>query len=272
MNVIQSMLFVPGNKPERFAKALASGADSVCIDLEDAVPPEQKAEARLTAIAAAAADSRFAIRINALTTLDGLADLIALAEATRRPRLVYLPMVEHATEVEIACCALADDSVTFVPLIETVKGLSNAGEIAAHPAVKLVMLGGADFSAQLGVALSWEPLMLARSQLVMACAGAGKGAIDVPWIHFEDMEGLGDETRKAKTLGFVAKGAIHPAQIPVIHGVYRPTAEQIEEAREAEQVFKEAGGAAVRFRGRMLDVPVIKRYRQILAIGDQQNA
>jgi (S)-citramalyl-CoA lyase len=269
MALIQSMLFVPGNKPERFAKALASGADSVCIDLEDAVPAAMKADARAVAIDAVGLDARIAIRINALPTRHGLADLLALAEADHRPSLIYLPMVEDEAEVRIAASILADNKVSFVPLIETVKGLGNAAAIAANPDVAMLMLGGADFSAQLGVDLSWEPLLVARSQLVMACAGAGKGAIDVPWIHFEDMAGLVDETQKAKGLGFVAKGAIHPAQIAPIHDVYRPTPEQIEEAKEAEKTFAEANGAAVRFRGRMLDTPVMGRYRQILEIGDR---
>ncbi len=269
MALIQSMLFVPGNKPERFAKALASGADSVCIDLEDAVPAEMKLASRKSAIEAVGLDARVAIRVNALSTRDGFADLLALANTDRRPSLVYLPMVEDEAEVRIAASVLADPSVSFVPLIETVRGLTNAAAIAANPNVAMLMFGGADFSAQLGVDLSWEPLVVARSQLVMACAQVGKGAIDVPWIHFEDMAGLTEETRKAKALGFVAKGAIHPAQIAPIHDVYRPTPEQIEEAKEAEKVFREAGGAAVRFRGRMLDTPVMNRYRQILAIGDR---
>lgn len=272
MTVLQSMLFVPGNKPERFAKALASGADSVCIDLEDAVPAEQKVEARAAALVAVETDPRIAIRINALSTRFGIADLLALAEAEKRPSLVYLPMVETAGEVAIARSVMGDASVGLIPLIETVQGLGNAAEIAADPSVAMMMLGGADFSVQLGVTLSWEPLLLARSQLIMACAGAGKGAIDVPWVQFDDKAGLEDETRKAKALGFAAKGAIHPAQIETIHAVMRPTAEEIAEAREAEVVFAEANGGAVRFRGKMLDAPIIKRFRQILAIGDNHNA
>ncbi len=269
MTLIQSMLFVPGNKPDRFAKALASGADSVCIDLEDAVPFEMKAEARSAAINAIALDPRIAIRTNALSTKFGFEDLVALANADARPSLIYLPMVEDEAEIRIAASVMGDSRVGFVPLIETVKGLGNAAAIATNPHVAMVMLGGADFSAQLGVDLSWEPLLVARSQLIMACAGAGKGAIDVPWIHFENEAGLVEETQKAKALGFAAKGAIHPAQIGPIHDVFRPTPEQLEEAREAEKIFAEAGGAVVRFRGRMLDTPVMNRYRQILEVGDR---
>lgn len=270
MIAMQSMLFVPGNRPDRFAKALASGADSVCIDLEDAVPNGEKAEARLAAIGAIGLDPRIAIRINALSTRFGLADLLALAEAPLRPSLLYLPMVESPAEIAIARQVLADARVGFVPLLETVKGIDNAAAIAAETAVAMLMLGGADLSVQLGVALAWEPLQLARAKLVMAGAGAGKGVIDVPWVQFDDMDGLADETRRAKALGFAAKAAIHPAQIAVIHDVLRPTAAEIEEAREAAKLFAEAGGAAVRFRGKMLDNPIMARYRQILTIGEQR--
>jgi (S)-citramalyl-CoA lyase len=272
MNVFQSMLFVPGNRPERFAKALASGADLVCIDLEDAVPAAEKASARDAAMAAAGDDARLAIRVNAVSTRAGLADLLALAESDRRPNLLFVPMVEAAAEIAIARSVLADPAVEFVPLIETVAGLNNADAIAAEPDVAALMLGGADFSAQLGVTLSWEPLLVARSQLVMAAAGAGKRAIDVPFIHLDDVAGLAQECARAKALGFSAKAAIHPAQIDPIHSVFRPTADEIAEAEEAEAAFAAAGGAAVRFNGKMLEAPVMARYRQILSLKDRLDA
>ena len=269
MNSLQSMLFVPGNRPERFAKALASGADSVCIDLEDAVPEAEKGKARAAAIEAVGSDPRLAIRINAVTTRYGLHDLLAIAESAYRPGLIFLPMVEHAAEVALASKAIGDNGVRFVPLIETVLGIENAGSIAADPWVEMLMLGGADLSAQLGVALAWEPLLLARSQLVMAAAGAGKRAIDVPYIHFDDEKGLVEESRRAKALGFAAKAAIHPAQIAAIHSVFRPTAIEIAEAEEAELAFAAANGAALRFKGKMLEAPVMARYRQILSLKEK---
>ena len=272
MSSMQSMLFVPGSKPERFAKALASGADCVCIDLEDAVPAAEKATARDAAIAAAAGNSRLSIRINAVSTRAGLADLLALVDAPKRPALLFVPMVEAAAEIAIVRSVLADPMVEFVPLIETVAGLTNAGAIAAEPGVAALMFGGADFSAQLGVTLSWEPLLVARSQLVMAAAGAGKRAIDMPYIHLDDEAGLIDEATHAKALGFSAKSAIHPAQIAPIHAVFRPTAEQIAEAQEADAAFAAAGGAAVRFKGKMLEAPVMARYRQILSLKDKLGA
>ena len=269
---MQSMLFVPGSKPERFAKALASGADCVCIDLEDAVPAEAKGEARSVAIAAASADPRFAIRINGLTTREGLADLLALATAAARPATLFIPKVDAAHEILIARQILADDAVGFVPLIETVKGLAAAPAIAAEAQVTMLMFGGGDFSTELGVELAWEPLLVARSQLIMAAAGAGIAAMDVPFIRLDDADGLRAEAEKAKALGFSAKSAIHPAQIEAIHAAFRPSAEEIAEAHEARAAFKAAGGAAVKFKGKMLEAPFMRRYEQIIAIGEKINA
>jgi (S)-citramalyl-CoA lyase len=263
MQAIQSILFVPGNRPERFAKALASGADMICLDLEDAVPPDEKSAARNAALAVLGDDARLAVRINGLATRDGLADLLALAEAPARPAMLLIPMVESTREITIARSILVDSAVNFVPLIETVSGIANAPAIAAETGVSALMFGGADLSAQLGVTLGWEPLLLARSKLVMAAAGAGKWAIDVPYIHLDDETGLADEAQRAKALGFTAKAAIHPAQIPAIHGVFRPTAHEIAEA---------ARGAAVRFKGKMLEAPVMARYRQILSLKDRFSA
>lgn len=259
---LQSLLFVPGARPDRFAGALASGADAVCIDLEDAVPPEGKAEARAAAIAALG-DPRLTIRINGLTTVHATDDLAALAAAPVRPPLLFLPKVESVAELGPVQAL----GIPLVPLIETPKGLRVAHEIAAAPAVVAMMFGGGDFSAELGVDLAWEPLLFARSQFVMACAEAGVPAIDVPWIRIDQIEGLAEETRRAKALGFSAKAAIHPNQIATIHQVMRPSAAEIAEAEDAAAAFAAAGGAAVRFKGKMLEAPVMRRYRRILEQG-----
>lgn len=268
---VQSMLFVPGSRPERLDKALAAGADSVCIDLEDAVPADGKHAARAAAIAAIGRPG-LAIRINGVATRAGIADLLALAEAPTRPAHIYVPMVESPAELQIIRAVLADENVGLIPLIETVEGLENAAAIAADPAVVMVMFGGGDFSAQLGVALEWEPLLLARQRLVMACAAANKPAMDVPCIKLDDAEGLIEETRRAKAIGFSAKAAIHPAQLDGIHSVFRPTLAQVAEAEEAIAAFAAAGGAAIRFNGRMLEAPIMRRYQQILAMKDKAHA
>jgi (S)-citramalyl-CoA lyase len=273
--MLQSMLFVPGSKPDRFAKALASGADCVCIDLEDSVPAAGKAEARAAALSALSAlgDPRLALRINGLTTRDGLDDVLALARGNgSRSAYLFIPKVESAFEMQMARAVLDDADIGFVPLIETVKGLMVAPEIAREAQVAMMMFGGGDFSAELGVDLAWEPLLHARSTLIMACAGAGIPAIDVPYINLDENDGLKAEAEKAKTLGFAAKAAIHPAQIATIHSVFRPSPEAIAEAYAARDAFEAAGGAAVRYNGKMLEAPMMRRFEQIIAIGEKSDA
>ena len=270
---LSTVLFVPGSKPERTPKALATSADVVCIDLEDSVPPAQKAQARDAALdAIAAGEPRLALRINSVATRAGLEDLIALADAKVLPALLLIPMVNSAAEIGIVTSVLGARAPGLVPLIETVKGLRAAHEIASVPGVVAMMFGGGDFAAELGVELAWEPLLAARSAIVFACAEAGIPAIDVPYIVLDDAPGLVAETRAAKALGFSAKAAIHPAQLAGIDSVLRPTAEEIAEAEEAAKAFAAAGGAAVRFKGRMLEAPIMRRYQRILAMRSKTDA
>ena len=170
-------------------------------------------------------------------------------------------MVEAAAELEIVRAALGD--VPLIPLIETIAGLAAAPLVAKAHGVAAVMLGGADLAAELGVALAWEPLLMARAQLVAACAAAGVPAIDVPWTVLDDDAGLAAEAARAKALGFAGKAAIHPRQVAAIEATFRPSAAEREEASAALAAFADAGGAAVRFRGRMLEAPLMARYRRL---------
>lgn len=259
---MQSLLFVPGARPDRFAGALASGADAVCIDLEDAVPADGKDAARAAALAALG-DPRLVLRINGVTTAAGQADLAALADAAIRPPLLLLPKVEDAAALAPAHAL----GIALVPLVETPRGIRLAHEIASAPGVVAMMFGGGDLSAELGVELAWEPLAHARGAFILACAEAGVPAIDVPYLSLDDADGLAEETRRAKALGFSAKAAIHPRQIAPIHAVLRPRPEEIAEAEAAAAAFDAAGGAAVRYNGKMLEAPVMRRYRRILEQG-----
>jgi (S)-citramalyl-CoA lyase len=270
LNAYQSLLFVPGNRPERFAKALASGADLVCIDLEDAVGPADKDIARADALAAMG-NPRLGIRLNGLRTRQGLADLIAVSASAVKPAFIMLPMVEAAAEIEIAHAVLGD-AIPLLPLIETVRGLSAARAVAASAGIGGVMLGGADFSGELGVALSWEPLVAARAEIVMACAAARVPAIDAPWLDLDNLDGLAEEVMKMKAIGFAAKSVVHPKHIAIVHQTMRPTADQIAEAHEAEAAYAAAGQSAVRFKNTMLEAPVMARYRRILALEGKINA
>lgn len=270
---LSSLLFVPGNRPDRIAKALATDVDMVCIDLEDSVPADGKAEARMAAMSAIGeGDPRLALRINAVATRAGLADLLALGDGATMPALLLVPMVQSSVEVSIVASVIGARVPGIVPLIETVAGLRAADAIAAAPGVAGMMLGGGDFAAELGVEMAWEPLRAARGAFIMACAGAGVPAIDVPFINLDDLDGLRAEAEAVKALGFTAKAAIHPSQVATINSVWRPTSEQIAEAIEAQRIFEAAGGAAVRFNGRMLEAPIMRRFQRILAMRSKQDA
>lgn len=261
-----NFLFVPANRPERYEKAAASGTDMICIDLEDSVPADQKDAARATILTALPKLDRekTAVRINGLKTAAGLSDLLALANADHRPALVFLPMVESASEVEIAHEILGDKIDGLVPLIETVKGMRAGDSIAASEGVIAMMFGGGDFSAEIGTKLEWEPLLAARGAFVMCCASAQVMAIDVPYINMGNEAGLAEECDRAKAMGFHAKAAIHPRQIAAIQLAMQPSDAEIAEAKDAMAAYEQAGGKVISHNGRMLEAPVMERYRRIL--------
>jgi citrate lyase subunit beta/citryl-CoA lyase/(S)-citramalyl-CoA lyase len=268
MFTAQSLLFVPGHRPDRFGKAAAAGAGLTVIDLEDAVPAADKPAARAAALAQLGEDETallgWGLRINAVTTAAGIADLAGLGEAAVLPPVLLVPMVESPVELKIIANALGARCPGLVPLIETPAGLRAAHQIGQAPGVVALMFGGGDFSAELGVALAWEPLVTARSLLVMAAAEARVPAIDVPFIGLDDSDGLAEEACRARQLGFAAKAAIHPAQLPAIHQAFQPTAADVAEAQEALAAYAAGGGQAIRFTGRMLEAPFVRRYQAVL--------
>lgn len=273
-NGFSSVLFVPGTRPDRFARALASGADLVCIDLEDALGAGDKDAARFAVIEALASLDlrRIAVRINGLATAEGLRDLLALRDAAATPAAIFIPMAAAPSHVDIVRNVLGRPEVGLVPLVETAAALRFAADIAAAEGVAAMMFGGGDLSAELGVALEWEPLAVARAQFVLACAGRGIGLIDVPFVRLDDEAGLAEEARRAKALGFTAKAAIHPAQVGPIRAVFAPTRDEVAEARAALARFRAAGGQAVRHEGRMLEAPLIRRYQALVEAEESRNA
>ncbi len=266
-----SLLFVPGSRPDRFARARAGGADLTVIDLEDAVAEKDKADARDAALAQVSqGGAGWAIRINAVTSAAGIRDLAVLADTGVLPDTLLVPMVETSGEIEVITGALADRCPALVPLVETPRGLRHALEIVSCPKVVALMFGGGDFSGELGVALAWEPLLAARQQVILACAEARKPAIDVPFIQLEDEDGLAAECAAARAIGFAAKAAIHPRQVPAIRAAFGPSEAEVAEAREAIAAYEAGGGRAIRFKGRMLEAPFVKKYRAVIAQAQEQ--
>jgi len=267
----RSMLFVSGEKVERFAKAMAAGSDLVCIDLEDAVHPDRKAEARSQVLGWLKTASRpadgcgVALRLNGLRTLEGIRDVLALVESGVAVDWLLLPKTEHATDVQAieAWCGAQVGAITA--LVETPLGIENLASIArAGGKLGALMLGGADLSAELDAQFNWEGLLSARGRLVNAAKSAGLQAWDVPNVDLSSDEGLGTETRKALALGFGCKTAIHPQQIKTIHAAFTPSPSEIEWATVLLQAVPEGqGSGAFLFQGKMVDAPLLKRARRI---------
>jgi len=269
----RSMLFVSGENVGRFAKAMAAGADVVCIDLEDAVQPDRKPQARTAALAwlkdYRAADDLggpgIALRINGLRTLDGLRDLLALVDAGVRLDWLLLPKVEDAADIELADACAGPCFGRVAALIETARGVELAAAIAAAGGrLGALMLGGADLSVDLGAQFGWDGLFSARGRLVNAARASGLQAWDVPHIDLGAPDELALETRRVIALGFGCKTAIHPRQLEIIHAAFVPTPDEAAWAEALLQAVPpgETPGAFL-FQGRMVDAPVLRKARRI---------
>ena len=262
---MRSLLFVPGSRPERIAKALGAGADAVVVDLEDAVAPDAKGEARASVLSELNAGKRFAVRINPLETEWGREDADALAAHEHAPAFVMLPKAESAGQIDVLAAALGDRAGGgIVPIIESALGLKNAWEICAADGVTAVLFGGGDMAADLGVAMDFEPLFFARSQVAAACAAAQVPAIDVPYLDVKNEAGLIAETERVKALGYQAKACIHPAQIHPVNAVFTPSETDIAEAERVIAALEDAGGGAALLDGKLIEAPIIRRARRVL--------
>jgi citrate lyase subunit beta / citryl-CoA lyase len=247
-------LFVPANRPERFVKAAASGADAIILDLEDAVAPDQKNFAR-SKLETAFTTLPVFVRINAATTTWHEADLAAVA--TLNVAGIILPKAEMGKSL---------DNVALRPhpvfaLIETARGMAEARSIASTTGVARMVFGSLDYCAELGLAHERECLLAARSELVLAsrCAGI-EAPIDGVTTSTDDSELVADDARYARKLGFTGKLAIHPLQVGPIADGFRPLPADVEWATR----ILESGDGVALVGNTMVDEPVRIRARQIL--------
>ncbi len=273
--VRRSLLFVPAVRPDRYPKALATGADAVCIDLEDGVSFAAKDEAREQAIALftdrAPVRAEVSLRINDPTTELGMRDLDAIRDAGIRPDALMVPKCGGVDAIRVAADALAQTApnLPIIAQIETAQGVAAAETIgAATPDVAVLFFGAVDYAADVGCRIEWDAILYARSRVVAAAAIAGVTALDTPFMDVPALATLADESRRTRRLGFTGKAAIHPTQVAVIQAAYSPGTDEVAWARRIVAAYESQSGGVLLVDGKLIERPVITAAQRTLAIAD----
>lgn len=263
----RTLLFVPGTAPARFDKALASAADLVIIDLEDAVAEADKSRARDAAAMWLRAGGRAAVRVNASCSAHHAQDLSALAGL---PGLlaVLLPMADSAEPLAALGESLGP-RVAIVPMVETAAGVLRALELASAPEVTRLAFGHLDLAADIDSDTCPEAMLMARSTIVMASRAAGlSGPIDGITTALDDPAAVGRDARRARGLGFTGKLCIHPCQLQPVMAAMTPSNDDVAWARK---ILETGGEGALRVGGQMVDAPIIAKAEAIMSrIRDDQ--
>lgn len=264
-----AILFCPADRPDRYAKA-AAAADAVIIDLEDAVAPGDKEAAREHVAASSLDPASAIVRVNPVGTVDHDLDLAALEGGPYR--MLMLAKTESSGQLD----HLHEAGYRVIALCETAAGVENAAEIARHPAVMSLMWGAEDLVASMAGRSSRfsdgqrrgryrDVARYARSRVLIAANAAGKVAVDSVFLDIPDLDGLRAEAEDAAASGFAATACIHPSQVGVIREAYAPGDEELEWAR-AVLAEAQAQPGVFRFRGRMVDEPVLRQARRIVGV------
>ncbi len=273
----RSRLYIPGNNPSIMQNIAVFGADTVILDLEDAVAPPEKDAARVLVKYCLEnvdfGETERGVRINPLDTPFGKKDLEMVLSSS--VDIIFLPKTESPENVKELCSIIGDREIAISPIIETAKGVLNAYEIASSdPRVVMLCFGAEDFTRDIGAERTREgkELFWARSMIVMGAKAAGIQASDTVFSDINDVEGLIEETKFARSLGFDGKGLIHPSQIEPVHNVFSPTKEEIEYAKKVVNALKEAeekGLGVIALGRKMIDRPVAERAKRILKMAEK---
>ena len=264
-------LFVPGNRPERFTKAIDSGADRVILDLEDAVAPEGKAAARSAIAEWMQANTQHAgkvlIRINDVTTA-WHADDLAMARALQ-PLCIMLPKCEAAPQVDAVLTCLPGDA-SVLPLIETARGLVAVHDIATAARVARLAFGSLDYMVDLDVESRSLALDFAAAQIAVASRAAGLASPLAGVTPDMDAARVSADMLHAKSLGFGAKMCIHPSQLAAVRAALAPTAAELAWAQRVLQAWAASSGGALQLDGKMVDRPVVLKAKRIVSLASQK--
>ncbi|MFC8923744.1 HpcH/HpaI aldolase/citrate lyase family protein [Cellulosimicrobium sp. NPDC057127] len=266
-----ALLFCPGDRPDRFAKA-ADRADAVILDLEDAVAPAAKAAARRAVVEASATldPDRTVVRVNAVGTPEHALDVAALADT--RLRTVMVP--KAGLDLLTSALTATLPGVRVIALCETAAGVLAAPELARRDEVVALMWGAEDLVASLGGTSSRHPdgtyrdvARHARASVLIAAGAAGKAAVDAVHVDIADLDGLRSEAQDAAASGFTATACIHPSHVTVIREAYAPTPDEVDDARALlDAAAANPGGpdAVFTLDGRMVDAPVLRHAESVL--------
>ncbi|PUE19785.1 hypothetical protein B9Z43_08145 [Limnohabitans sp. MMS-10A-192] len=264
----RSFLFVPGNRPERFLKAIDSGADVVIVDLEDSVPLQGKDAARsgvCQALPMLPTSACLVVRINSPETSIGLQDVQALAACPQLAGLM-VPKCESAQTLQTVSTRLP--GLSLLPIIESAAGYLALPQIALSPNVSRLVVGHIDFLADTGMVCSHDQRELdaLRFQVAM-CTRAGQlaPAVDGVTVSVDDEAALRADTERAVRFGMGGKLCIHPRQVPGVHAAFRPLAAEQDWAQRVLAAMTASEGSAVQLDGKMIDTPVLLQAQRILS-------
>ena len=279
ISVRRSFIFTPGLKPEMFPKAISSGADMVCIELEDGIAIKDKDEARKNTFKAletleVKSGVELVVRVNCQRTKFGLMDLEAVVSSKTNVKAIMLPKVKTPDEITFIDDMLTDCGLNtdLHVIMETNEALESIYDIA-HASKRIVALyfGGVDMAAELRVPNEYKNLIYARSRLVHAGASVGVDVIDVPYLDLEDMDGMKKEAELVRDLGFTGKGSIHPKQINMLNEIFTPSKEEIIKAKRIVDQFNESDTGLVVIDGKLIEKPVLREMQRKILIADKIN-
>ncbi|MFI8793111.1 HpcH/HpaI aldolase/citrate lyase family protein [Streptomyces sp. NPDC055105] len=270
----RAWIITPGLREDRFAHARKSGAAVAVVDIEDSVALPDKQTARTTSEAFFAHPDppcTLGIRMNSLTTIDGIKDLAALTSYTARPDLIVVPKVESPRDIGLVAAVLDADGYTpdIWALIESPRAFDTLPTIMRAPRLGGVIFGSADYAATVRCGLDWDTLHYARSALINAASAANILAIDAPTWELDDPGILRRDAERAKEIGFYGKGCVHPRHVQVINEVFTPTTEEIAQARAIVAAADASGGTVTTVDGQMRGTPFFNRARALVAETDR---
>lgn len=257
----RSLLFVPGDRPERFEKAAAAGAHEIVIDLEDAVSPDNKVAARVAIVDWLQSGRNVGIRINAAET-PWFNDDLEMAE--KLPSATVMLAKADAASVSAVAEALPDRPI--IALLESVKGYMELRQMVAVPDVKRIAFGSIDFGVDSGIADEDDAMTAVRTQIVLESRFAGlQSPVDGVSVNFRDPELMRCDALRSRQLGFGGKLCIHPNQVAAVNNAFKPTGEQLDWAKRVLAASVVSKGGATTVDGKMVDKPVVMQAEKIVA-------